>query len=223
MSNQTPGRVITNKLITPAIILGGFVALIWLLEIIDTLLLNQSLNRLGIWPRHLIGLRGILFMPFLHGDLGHVAANTFPFLFLGAIVMLRSVRDFVIVTLTTMLFSGIVLWLFGNERAIYIGASGLVFGYFGFLLLRSYFDRSVQSIAIALVIFLLYGGLIFGLFPQQPGVSWGAHLSGFVGGALAAWFIARSRPGRSPIIDAPDFQHLPTEPEDNIADQIHIL
>ena len=174
MSNQTPGRVITNKLITPAIILGGFVALIWLLEIIDTLLLNQSLNRLGIWPRHLIGLRGILFMPFLHGDLGHVAANTLPFLFLGAIVMLRSVRDFVIVTLTTMLFSGIVLWLFGNERAIYIGASGLVFGYFGFLLLRSYFDRSVQSIAIALVIFLLYGGLIFGLFPQQPGVSWGA-------------------------------------------------
>ena len=179
-------RHAANRLKAQAIILGIFVALIWLLEIIDIVLFHQGMNALGIWPRHAAGLWGILFMPFLHGGLGHVAANTVPFIILGWLVMLRSFNDFAAVTLLTMLLTGLGLWLFGAARAVYIGSSGLIFGYFGFLLLRGYFERSPQSIGVALIVTLLYGGLLWGVLPQQPGISWEAHLFGFLSGVLAA-------------------------------------
>lgn len=201
-----------SRLRTPAIIIGIFMALIWLLELIDVVFLDQALNGFGLRPRNLLGLTGVVTMPFLHNGMEHVIANTLPFIILGGIIMVRSLRDFVTVTAVVALFTGLGLWILGNSSAVYIGASGLVFGYFGFLLVRAYFDRSIVSLALAIVVLLFYGGFLWGLLPSyQPGVSWGAHLLGFIGGILAAWFVARRhRPGV-------------VEPgEDSVLDQIQI-
>ncbi len=185
---------IKERLKKPAYVLGGMVLLLWVLEILDVLLFDQALNRFGVQPRTLIGLQGILFMPLLHNGLGHLMANTLPLIVLGGIVLLRRRSDFVFVTVVTMLVTGIGLWLLGRSHAVYIGASGLVFGYFGFLLVRAYFDRSWRSLVIAIMVFLLYGGLLWALIlpgNSQPGVSWGAHFLGFIGGVTAAWLIVR--------------------------------
>lgn len=175
-----------SRLSVQLAILATAVVAAWVVELIDTFLLDQRLNALGVRPRQLVGLWGIVFMPLLHAGLGHLLANTVPFVVLGWLVMLRRISDFVTVTLVTMVVTGVGLWLFGASRAIYIGASSLVFGYFGFLLLRGYFERSLFSIVIAVLVAVVYGGMIWGLFPQRPGVSWEAHLLGFGGGVLAA-------------------------------------
>ena len=167
-------------------ILIGFVALMWVLEIADQFLLGRSLDLYGIMPRNLLGLRGILFSPFLHGGFGHLSANTIPFMVLGWLIMVRQTRDFWCVTAIVMLISGLGVWLLAASNTVHIGASGLIFGYFGFLLLRSYFERSPASIALSLLVIFLYGGLIWGVLPLQSGVSWEGHLFGFMGGAVAA-------------------------------------
>ncbi len=185
---------IKERLRKPAYVLGGLVLLLWVLEILDVLLFDQALNRFGVQPRTLTGLQGIMFMPLLHSGLGHLMANTLPLVVLGGIVLLRRRSDFVLVTVVTMLVTGVGLWLVGRTNAVYIGASGLVFGYFGFLLVRAYFDRSWRSLVIAVMVFLLYGGLLWALIlpgNSQPGVSWGAHFLGFIGGVTAAWLIVR--------------------------------
>lgn len=192
MSNNE-AKALARELKTHALILGGFIALIWILEIIDLFFLRGALNAYGIRPRSITGLRGILFAPFLHGGLGHLIANTVPFLLLGWFVMLRETSDFFVVTAITMLTSGFGVWLFGSPYTIHIGASGLIFGYFGFLLLRGYFERSVLSIVFSLIVGLLYGGMIWGVLPLQFGISWQGHLFGFIGGALAARLLARRR------------------------------
>lgn len=192
MSNNE-AKALARELKTHAFILGGFIALIWILEIIDLFFLRGALNAYGIRPHTISGLRGILFAPFLHGGLGHLIANTIPFLILGWFVMLRDLSDFFVVTAITMLISGLGVWVFGSPYTVHIGASGLIFGYFGFLLLRGYFERSVLSIIISLTVGLLYGGMIWGVLPSQFGISWQGHLFGFIGGGLAARLLARRR------------------------------
>lgn len=186
-------KAIAGEVKTQAIVLGGFIAIIWILEIIDLLFFRGALDAYGLRPRSITGLRGILFSPFLHGGLAHVAANTIPFLTLGWLIMLRQTSDFLVVTAVTMLTSGIGVWLFGSPYTIHIGASGLVFGYFGFLLLRGYFERSVTAIFFSLAVGLLYGSLIWGVLPLQLGISWQGHLFGFIGGALTARLLPRRR------------------------------
>lgn len=178
---------------TPALILGGFILLIWSLELLDWIILDGALDTWGVRPRSLIGLRGILLMPFLHGSIGHVLANTLPFLILGGLVMLGGVMNFFIVVAITMLVSGFGVWLFGSSGSIHIGASGLIFGFFGFLLTRAYLERSISSIILAIVVFLFYGGIIWGVLPFQNGVSWLGHLFGFFGGMLAAYLLVKRR------------------------------
>ena len=180
-----------NSFRNQAIILGGFVALIWLLEIIDRLILGSAMNSLGVQPRTLVGLRGVLFMPFLHGGFGHVLANTIPFLVLGWLVMLNGLSDFLVISAIIIVVSGLGAWLFGAANSLHIGASGLVFGFFGFLVTRAYFDRSLTSILLAMLVIVFYGGLMLGILPLSLGVSWQAHLFGFAGGVLAAYVITR--------------------------------
>ena len=186
-------RAIAQEFKTQVLILGGLVAIFWGLEIVDSSFLRGSLDLYGIRPRSLIGLRGILFAPFLHGSFAHLAANTAPFLTLGWLVMLREMSDFFVVTIITMLVSGIGVWLTAPAYSIHIGASGLIFGYFGFLLLRGYFERSFAAILFSLIVGLLYGGIIWGVLPLQYGISWQGHLFGFIGGAIAARLLARPK------------------------------
>jgi membrane associated rhomboid family serine protease len=188
--SQEGVKAIADELRTHGVVLGGFVVLMWAIEIADVLVFRGQLDTYGILPRHLIGLRGILLMPFLHGNFPHLIANTIPFIILGWLVMLREISDFFVVTAVTMAVGGVGVWLLGSP-GFHIGASGLIFGYLGFLLLRGLFERRFSSIFLSLVVGCLYGGLIWGVLPSQPGVSWEGHLFGFVGGVLAARWLSR--------------------------------
>ena len=184
-------KEIFRELKTQAIVLGGAIAIMWILELADFLIFRGWLNSYGIFPRQVIGLRGILFMPFLHGDFAHLMANTIPFLTLGWLVMVREISDFFAVSAIAMLVSGLGIWLFGATNSVHVGASGVIFGYLGFLLLRGFFERNLLSIVLSLTVGFLYGGLIWGVLPSQPGVSWEGHLFGFIGGILAAKLLAK--------------------------------
>ncbi|WP_411279852.1 rhomboid family intramembrane serine protease, partial [Gemmatimonas sp.] len=145
-----------------------------------------ALMQYGVIPRTLTGLRGILFAPFLHANMQHLIANTIPFLAMGWLVMLRDARHFLPVTLFAMLGSGLMAWLLGAPGSVHIGASGVVFGYFGFLLLGGWYARSFMSISLSILVAVLWGGLVLGIAPGQVGISWQSHLGGFIAGVLAA-------------------------------------
>jgi membrane associated rhomboid family serine protease len=191
MSSQET-RALVRELKTQVTILGGFVAFMWLIELVDILVFKQALNIYGILPRQIIGLRGIVFAPFLHGGLGHLIANSLPFLILGWFVMLQETSDFFVVTGITMVVSGLGVWLFGSP-GFHIGASGVIFGYLGFLLLRGYFERNIPSILLSLIVGVLYGSTIWGVLPLQQGISWEGHLFGFIGGVVAARLLTRRK------------------------------
>ena len=171
-------------------IIGGFIVLIWGLELIDQLLLRHRLDRLGIVPRTQLGMRGILFAPLLHGTWNHLMANTLPFAVLGWLTLLQGVPEFTIVTAVVWMVSGLGVWLFAAPHTLHVGASGIIFGYFGFLLSRSYFEQDLRSAAVSVVVALLYGPLIWGILPsRRRGISWQGHLFGFVGGILTARYL----------------------------------
>ena len=164
----------------------------WAVEIVD-LALGGALNSFGIRPHSLIGLRGILFAPFLHGGFAHLISNTIPFLILGWFVMLQETSDFFIVSALAMLVGGLGTWLFGSANSVHIGASGVIFGYLGFLLARGYHERNIPSIFLAIIVGVFYGGSIWGILPPQVGISWQGHLFGFLGGILSSRFFAKPK------------------------------
>lgn len=167
-----------------------FVALIWLIEVIDRVILGGSLDQLGILPRQLAGLRGIFLAPFLHGSFSHLLANTIPFLILGFLVRLRHKSHFLLLSTIVVLTSGLGTWLIAPPNTVHIGASGLIFGYFAFLVVNAWYERSLAAIVPALLVIILYGGLIGGILPVQNGLSWQGHLFGLLGGALAAFYLS---------------------------------
>jgi membrane associated rhomboid family serine protease len=175
-----------SELITHAILLGALILLLWLIEGFDQFFWHETLDFYGIQPRTTIGLRHIFFAPFLHKGFNHLIANSAPFLVLGWFVLLRGVRIFVLVSVLSAAISGLGVWLLARPATIHIGMSGVIFGYLGFLLFRGYFERSSQAIALAIVAGFLYGGMIWGVLPLQPNISWLGHLFGFIGGALLA-------------------------------------
>lgn len=193
MSRYQKNKGVAEEFKDQVTILLGLTAILWLVEIVDHFILQSySLNRYGIVPRNLIGLRGILFAPFLHGNFPHLIANTIPFLSLGWLVMLQRTSDFWRVTAITILVGGLGVWLIGQPNSIHIGASILIFGYLGFLLFRGYFQRNAPSIALSIIVAVFYGSLIFGVLPTRAGISWEGHLFGFIGGVIAAYQISKS-------------------------------
>ena len=189
-----PFSLTASNVATQAKIIGVLITIIWMLETVDQLLLQHRLNRLGIVPRTQIGLRGILFAPVLHGTWNHLIANTLPFAVLGWFTLLHGVTEFTVATAVIWLVSGLGIWLFAAPNTIHIGASGIIFGYFGFLLSRSYFEQELLSAAVSVVVALLYGPLIWGVLPsRRRGISWQGHLFGFAGGILTARYLPELR------------------------------
>ena len=196
-SSTTRVTSVTGALKAQALVLGGTLGVFWGVFVIN-FLLGGALLTLGVIPRTTIGLRGILFAPFLHGSLNHIVANSIPFLVLGWMVMLRDERHFIPVTLAGMIGSGLMAWLLGAPGSVHIGASGVIFGYLGFLMLTGWYSRSFGSILLSLVVTLVWGSLAFGMMPGAPGISWQAHIGGFLGGAFAARAF-RVRPPQSSL------------------------
>jgi len=192
-SDHRLNRVATAVRDNLAILLGVTVAA-WALEFVD-LVLFGFLDQFGIRPRNPVGLLGIAVAPFLHLGFGHLVSNTLPFLILGGFVLIGGRRVFATASIFILGVGGGAVWMLGPAQTNHIGASLLIFGYLGFLLARGVFQRSAFWIGVSLFILLLYGGMLVGTLPGQPGVSWQGHLFGFVAGVLSARVLTtRSRP-----------------------------
>ncbi|MFI2260411.1 rhomboid family intramembrane serine protease [Streptomyces tubercidicus] len=181
----------------PAICLMlGWVALLWLLEGVD-FATGGALDTFGITPREPAELADVVPAAFLHFGFGHLAANTLPLLLLGLVAALRSgVRRFVAVALLIILASGVGVWLTAAPGSNTAGASGVVFGLFGYLLVRGFIERKLLDIGIGLVVGVLYGSILWGALPTDSGISWQGHLFGLIGGVLAAFAFQVRAPGQ---------------------------
>lgn len=176
---------------TALVTMGGLLALLWVLELADQASGN-SLDPYGIRPRTDEGLLNVFTAPMLHGGWAHLASNSLPFLILGFIVLLDGWRTWLVATLTSVIGSGLLVWLVAPADSITLGASGVVFGWLTYLLLRGLFSANLGQLVLAAVLFVLYGGLLWGVLPGAVGISWQAHLGGAIGGGLAAWRLRRS-------------------------------
>ena len=161
------------------------VALIWIVEVVN-LFLGHRLVSFGILPRSFTGLIGIPLAPMLHSGFWHAVSNTVPLLILGALTLAGGKRLFWETTVNVTLLSGALVWIFARE-AYHVGASGLVFGYFGVIMARAYIDRSITAIAIAVVTVMAYGGLLWGILPLRSYVSFESHLFGLIAGFVVVW------------------------------------
>ncbi len=180
---------LSQRIKTRLLVLAAIVGLMWVL-----LLLPLSFREgLGIRSGTPIGLAGVPLAPLLHGDLKHLASNTLPFVVLAALVLVRSLREFVWVTVIVALGSGLGAWWLGRAGQVHLGASGLIFGYFGFLLARGLLERTLVSLLIAAAVGFLYGGLVWQVFSSDPHISWQSHLCGLLAGLASAWLVARKR------------------------------
>lgn len=182
-------RVVPPRPVLSAAVVLGFVGLLYVVEALD-FVLGGRLDDDGVIPRDFSEWDNILWYPLLHGDWAHLTGNAVPLLVLGFLATSGGIKQFFQVTAVTWLTSGLGVWLFGSY-ASHIGASGLVFGFLVFLLVRGVFARSPLQILLAVVVFALYGAALWGVLPGQPGISWEGHLFGALGGLLAAWGVSR--------------------------------
>jgi membrane associated rhomboid family serine protease len=172
------------------LVVGSLLALMWALEILDTVTLN-ALDAYGIEPRQASDLPNILWSPLLHFGWAHLISNSVPFLVLGVLVYVSGFGRWLVATLSSVIASGLAAWALAPIGSITAGASGVIFGWLTFLLVRGFFTKKPGQIGLAVLVFLLYGGVLLGVLPGAPGVSWQAHLGGAVGGVLAAWWMSR--------------------------------
>lgn len=189
-----------HAIVTRLSTLAAFVAVLWAIQILNWATGYHLNGTFGLIPRHIAGLDGVLGMPLLHGSFGHLISNTLPLVLMGTLIAATATRALMTVNGIIVLVSGALVWLFGSS-AIHIGASGLVFGWFGFLMARGLVDRSPATLTAALIVGLIYGSIIWGVLPGQPGVSWESHLFGALAGGLAA-FVVRTR------VHAPRMRHV---------------
>ncbi len=175
------------------------VALVWGVGGLNALF-DYRFSEYGIVPRTVDGLIGIPLMPFLHGSFDHLVVNTAPLAVLGGLVAVQGSRKFWMATVAITLVGGGALWVVGRN-AVHVGASGLIFGYFGYLIARAWYTRSLLAVFIAIVVAVVYGGILLGVLPFfQQGVSWEGHLTGLIAGVLAARVMWK--------------EHRPEHPED---------
>lgn len=158
--------------------------LMWLVHTVQTIL-PVDFNSYGILPRDISGLLGIPLAPWLHGGWWHLISNSLPFLVLGALIQFKNTEIFWESTLIITLVAGFGTWLLGSS-AYHIGASGLVLGYWSFLIADACFSRSIKAVLIASVALLIYGGFIFIVLDVRSHISWSGHISGIVAGILVA-------------------------------------
>lgn len=195
MATSVSVKSLSERFKSQAALLVGILVLLFVIEVIDTVLPgNRPLDQWGVIPRSITGLPGIVLSPFLHGGFGHLAGNSLMFFVMGWLILLSGTRSFFQVSASVAVLSGIGVWLFGSPNSVHIGLSGVIFGYFGFLLGRGYYDRKLGSILIALFVGIFYFlDMIFQLFSVEKHISWAGHFFGLVGGVITAWAMFHER------------------------------
>lgn len=171
----------------------GFVVLIWAVHFLN-ILTGGLLTYWGIHPLDLSAIWHIFTAPLLHANFEHLISNTLPGAIFCFIIGMSGKRVFWEVTIIVVLLGGLGTWLFGGVGTNHIGASGLIYGWLGYLIVRGLFNRDFKQFIVGLLLAFVYSGLFWGLLPIQPGVSWQAHLFGGVGGVAAGAFIASDDP-----------------------------
>lgn len=162
-------------------------AILWGIHFVNYLT-GYRLNYFGIYPRHPIGLIGIFFAPFLHGNFNHIFFNSIPLAILACFVLLNGLHHFLIISALIIILCGTATWLFGRKN-IHIGASGVIMGYLGYCLMMAYYNPSVISVGIGLVCLYYFGSLLFSIFPSDVKTSWEGHLFGFIAGILTVYLV----------------------------------
>jgi len=163
-----------------------FLLAMWIVEVMESVL-HTSFAQWGVMPREIEHIFGIFFSPFLHGEWSHIISNSLPFFVLSAILFLIYRKVSYTVFLSIYVLTGLAVWTLARGGTFHIGASGLVYGLFGFVFFSGIFRADMKSIAIALAVGFFYGGMVWGVLPNQPGVSWESHLFGVVLGAILAY------------------------------------
>ncbi len=169
--------------------LSEFIALLWIIEIVDQVFFNQRLNGLGLQPGNWSHWEGILLMPFLHVDFYHLLNNTIGLAVFGTLLLSRRREDLYYASIGAILGCSLAVMLLGQPGSVHIGASGLIFGWWSFLIARAFYQLNFQSLLIAVFVIVFFGGMIYGVLPEKGTVSWQGHLGGAVGGIIGAGFM----------------------------------
>ena len=171
------------------VLMGAFIVLIWILQVFNWADGYRLDLHFGILPHRVDRLPEIFSAPFLHFSWQHIEGNTVPLFVLGVLAAYRGIKKFLLATLIIAVSSGLAVWLFQSGNELTVGASGLIFGYFGYVLTRGFFDRNLVDIGVGVVAGLLYWTILQVAIPGNPGISWIGHLGGLLGGVLAAWVL----------------------------------
>ena len=171
------------------VLMGAFLALIWVLQVANWADGYRLDTEFGILPDHVSRLGDIFTAPFLHFSWQHIEGNSVPLFVLGVLAAYRSIKRFLLMSLIVAVTSGLAVWFFQASNELTVGASGLIFGYFGYVLVRGFVDRNFLDIGVGLVAGVLYWTILQVAIPGTPGVSWIGHVGGLVGGVLAAWLL----------------------------------
>ena len=184
----------TKRAKAAALLMLGWVGLLWLIEAVDYAT-GHALDEYGIVAREPESLLRSPLAAFLHFGFDHVASNSVPLLVFGFVAALSGIRRFLAVSALIIVADGIGTWLISESDSITTGASGLVFGLFGYLVVRGFVERKILGIVVGVVIGLYWGaGIFYGLLPADDGISWQGHLCGLAAGVVTALFFRRPKP-----------------------------
>jgi membrane associated rhomboid family serine protease len=172
------------------VLLISIVGVMWLIEIINSLESYGLDTDGGIHPRNFGRIWEVFTAPFLHASWGHLIANTIPFVFMGLIIALHGAKKLALVTAIVIVLGGLGTWLISPVGSVTVGASGVVFGYAGYLLARGLFNRSALEIVTGGLVGAIWGGALLASLVPQTGISWQGHLCGGIAGVIAAWLLA---------------------------------
>ena len=178
------------------IVLSGVVAIMWLLEAVNSLDSNRLATSDGIYARNVDHIWAIFTAPFLHFSFQHLIANTVPFVFMGVIIALQGARKFLLVTLIIIVIGGLGTWLIAPAGTDTAGASGVVFGYATYLFARGFFDRSAFELLTGLLVGVVWGGALLSSIVPHYGISWQGHACGAIAGVIAAYLVRQERPAK---------------------------
>lgn len=167
-----------------------FVVIFWVIHLFKHLT-SINFSGLGILPRNVDGLWGVLTAPFIHGDFDHLIANTVPFFFLSCLLFFFYEKKASLYLILIWITAGLITWIIGRS-ASHIGASGVIYGLASFLVFGGIFSKNWKLILIAMLVAFIYSGLIFGIFPTEQAISWEGHLGGALAGLLWAFLCRKS-------------------------------